>query len=83
MTLDFTVTLTDELYRELIEATKECQCSPKQFAAESLESVLASRRLPKVKLGKHGARIGRPEADEDVVPEGYPLHCPEGISNTE
>ncbi len=49
MTLDFALTLPDELYRELIEAAKDCQCSPKQFAEESLHSVLASRRLPRIR----------------------------------
>jgi hypothetical protein len=47
MQLNFPLTLTEKLYAELIQATRECECSPKQFAAESLESVLASRRLSK------------------------------------
>jgi hypothetical protein len=55
--LNFSLTLPEEMYRELIESCRECQCSPKQFAAESLESVLASRRLPGVTIGRHGARI--------------------------
>jgi hypothetical protein len=55
--LSFSLTLPDELYRELIAGCRECSCSPKQFAAESLEAVLASRRLPGVAVGAHGARI--------------------------
>lgn len=45
--LSFSLTLPDERYRELIDGCRERSCSPKQFAAESLESVLASRRLPR------------------------------------
>lgn len=45
MELNFSLKLTEALYRELIENCRESNCSPKQFAAESLESVLASRRL--------------------------------------
>jgi hypothetical protein len=74
--LNFSLTLPDELYRELINGCRERSCSPKQFAAESLESVLASRRLPHVRQAPHGARIGTPEI-EDVEPEGYPVHYPD------
>jgi hypothetical protein len=74
--LNFSLTLPDELYRELIDGCRERSCSPKQFAAESLESVLASRRLPTVKPASLGARIGTPEI-EDVEPEGYPVHYPD------
>jgi hypothetical protein len=38
----------DAMMRELMEAARDCQLTPRQFAIESLESVLASRRLPKV-----------------------------------
>lgn len=58
MILDFTLVLNEQLYAELLQGCRECKCSPKQFAAEALESVLASRRLPGVAIGKHGARIG-------------------------
>lgn len=58
MQLTFSVLLPDELYRELMEACRECECSPKRFAAESIESVLASRRLPRVAEARmHGARM--------------------------
>ena len=56
--LDFTLVLNEQLYAELLQCCQECKCSPTQFAAEALESVLASRRLPNVAIGKHGARIG-------------------------
>jgi predicted RNA-binding protein associated with RNAse of E/G family len=42
------LTLVDAMMRELMEAARDCQLTPRQFAIESLESVLASRRLPKV-----------------------------------
>ena len=71
--LNFSLTLPDELYRELIDSCRERSCSPKQFAAESLESVLASRRLPRVAAAPHGARIGVRKI-EDVEPVGYPVH---------
>ena len=70
MELNFSLTLPDSLYDELLEGCRVCKCSPKQFAAESLESVLASRRLPNVAVAPHGARIGTPEI-EDIEPEGY------------
>jgi hypothetical protein len=69
--LNFSLTLPDSLYAELIEG---CSCSPKQFAAESLESELASRRLPGVTPGSHGPHI-RAGKTEEVEPEGYPVYC--------
>ena len=48
MELSFSLRLPEELYRELIQNCRESGCSPKQFAAESLEAVLASRRLQRV-----------------------------------
>jgi hypothetical protein len=72
--LTISLTLPDELYNELIDGCRERRCSPKQFAAESLESVLASRRrLPRVKPASLGARIGTAEI-EDVEPVGYTVH---------
>jgi len=49
--------------------------------AESLESVLAERRLPRVRPGTHGAWTSgftkqreKPEAEvEEAEPEGYPV----------
>lgn len=73
MELNFSLTLPDELYRELIDSCRERSCSPKQFAAESLEIVLASSRLPRM-AAPHGARIGTREI-EDVEPVSYPVHC--------
>jgi hypothetical protein len=62
-----------KLSLSLVDAARECQCSPKIFAAESLEIVLASRRLPRVPTGTHGPRIGALVV-EDGEPEGYPVH---------
>jgi|HubBroStandDraft_4_1064222.scaffolds.fasta_scaffold67598_2 hypothetical protein len=53
--------LPDELHRELMDGCRECKCSPTQFAREALESVLAERRLPRVAVGRLGARIGAAE----------------------
>ncbi len=54
MKLDFSVILPEALYAQLIEDCQRCEVSPKQYAAEALESVIASRRLPKVGAGTHG-----------------------------
>lgn len=75
MQLSFSLTLPDALYRELMESCRTCSCSPKEFAAQSLEAVLASRRLPKIRAGRCGARFGpgvSREADED----GYRVIVP-------
>ncbi len=37
-----------EMMTELNDAARACQITPRQFAIESPESVLASRRLPRV-----------------------------------
>lgn len=73
MELNFSLSLPDALFQELVDAALECRCSPKIFAAQSLESALASRRLPKVALGAHGPRIATAEVEE-AEPEGYPVH---------
>jgi hypothetical protein len=61
MELTLTLELPDGLYQELLDAAVESRCTPKMFAAESVESVLASRRLPKVSQGRCGARLADPE----------------------
>jgi hypothetical protein len=66
---NFSVSLPDVLAQELLEAARECRCSPKIFAAQSVESVLASRRLPKVTPGVHGPRIWTAEVGE-AEPKG-------------
>lgn len=76
MQLSFSLTLSEELYAELIDGCQECACSPKQFAAESLESVLASRRLPKVEAGRCGPRFGV-NVERETEPEGFPVLYPE------
>ncbi len=55
--MELVIRLSDVMSTELREACQACECSPLQFAAEALESVLAERRLPRVALGTHGARI--------------------------
>ena len=62
MKLEFSLVLNEPLYAELIRGCREAQCSPRQFVAEALESVLASRRLPSVAIGTHGPRVGSAES---------------------
>jgi hypothetical protein len=45
-----TLELPGRLYAELKRAAKIAGCSPTTFASEAVESVLASRRLPRVKM---------------------------------
>jgi hypothetical protein len=58
-----TIILNDGMFAELQLAARRT-CEPgfdaTDFATEAIESVLASRRLPTVTLGRHGARIGTP-----------------------
>jgi hypothetical protein len=56
MKLDFSLTLPDELYAQLIDDCRVCEILPKQYAAEALESAIASRRLPKIDAGRYGRR---------------------------
>lgn len=78
MELSFSLTLPDALYQELIDGCQECRCSPKEFAAQSVESVLASRRLPRVEAGRCGPRFGvTVGVERDTEPESYPVHYPE------
>jgi len=54
-TLNFSLTLPDLMYRELIDRCTLCGILPKQFAAEALEATLAGIRLPNVEVGRNGA----------------------------
>lgn len=84
MELNFSLTLPDALYLDLIEDCRNRSCSPKQFAAEALEAAIATKRLSHVEAGSHGAfTSGCRNVKEEVEPEGYPVHWPEGISSTQ
>jgi hypothetical protein len=65
VTLD--LDLPAALHGELLEAANEARCNLEVFAGECVESVLATRRLPHVRPGAHGARIGRPEIQEEEL----------------
>jgi hypothetical protein len=54
----FELELPQELYRELIDGCRERSCSPKQYAGEALESLLAERRMrTQIELGRYGPRM--------------------------
>jgi hypothetical protein len=83
-----TISLRDELFNELVRASREASAdltfSPQQFAAECVESILASRRLPRMAQSRFGpyrrrdaseTGTGTAESDSDwEFPEPYPLH---------
>lgn len=47
--LEIRLELNEEMSIELVEAARDCQSlSPRQFALDCVESILASRRLPHV-----------------------------------
>lgn len=64
MEFNFSVSLPDVMFQELLEAARESRCSPTIFAAQSVESVLASRRLPRVTPGSIGPRVGTAEVEK-------------------
>jgi hypothetical protein len=49
--------LPDALGVELETAAKRCGIAPPMWAAQTIESELASQRLPKVAPGRYGARM--------------------------
>jgi hypothetical protein len=62
-----TIKLSDEMYAELESAAAdvhELGFTPERWAEEAVESALASRRLPRVKLGKNGACIKRRNTED-------------------
>jgi hypothetical protein len=73
--MELSFVLEDALASELEHAAKNCQLSPKAFASECVESVLASRRLPAVPAGRNGARVLQNARRVDE-PEGMPVHVP-------
>lgn len=66
MRVTLNLDLPAALHGELLEAAKEAKCNPEVFAGECVESVLATRRLPHVRTGAHGPRIGSVEIEEGL-----------------
>jgi hypothetical protein len=50
--VELIVDLPEAMLDELRLAARERSCSPRQFAIETLESAIASRRLPKIEAGR-------------------------------
>jgi hypothetical protein len=65
--VELIVTLPEEMIDELRLAARERSCSPRQFAIETLEVAMASRRLPKVDAGRYGARPGQAHEETETV----------------
>jgi hypothetical protein len=66
------IELTDGQYGELRRATAragEPGFTPKDWAREAVESALASHRLPRVTLGRGGARVRIRAAEPEPEPE--------------
>ena len=57
MRLQFDVELPDQLATELSEAAIECSITREKFAAQAIESTLASRRLETALHGRCGPRM--------------------------
>jgi hypothetical protein len=72
VTLD--LDLPEALQDELQMAAKTSGIAPHAWAALAIEAELATRRLRRVTPASLGARIGVAEIEEDVEPEGYPVH---------
>jgi hypothetical protein len=51
------LTLAREMFDEITLAARECNCTPRQFAIECVEAILAERRLPKVTPAPYGAQM--------------------------
>ena len=64
MQLDLSLDLPDPLYQELLNAALECRVSPKIFASQAVEVVLAGRRLESIPSGRCGPRIGKADFHE-------------------
>jgi hypothetical protein len=57
-TVAFEFAIPDALHGELVEASRERSCSPKQVAAEALEVLLAGRREQRLRVVDVYARKG-------------------------
>lgn len=67
MRITFDLDLPAPLHAELIEAARDARIHPELFAAECVESILASRKLPGVKAGRCGPRIGVIEGENNEL----------------
>ena len=66
MRVTLNLDLPAALHGELLEAAQEARCDLEVFAGECVESVLATRRLPRVRRGAHGPRIATAEIEETL-----------------
>lgn len=77
--MTFDLVLPDELANELDEAARDCRCTVLEFACGAVESVLASRGLPRMwtRGPAHGAFTSgcRKAVEEHVELEPYQFHC--------
>jgi hypothetical protein len=71
MRLDLSLDLPALLLDELDEAANACHLTARQFVEESVHSVLASRRLPRIEPGRCGAAMcgTKGHEDEDTASE--------------
>ena len=80
------IALPDTLFTELQAASagsRECGFTPAMWAQEAVESALATRRLPSVPVGSHGAhkRRGQAAPGGDAEPGGYPVRFPDPMDS--
>jgi len=76
MRVTLNLDLPDALEHELQSAARTSGIPATTWAAQAIESELASRRLPRVHCGSHGPRIGMQESEADAEPEGYRILFP-------
>jgi len=77
------INLPHELGLELRAAAAACALGDEKISAalwaqEAVESVLASRRLPRIAPGRYGARVNGVEKPEEP-PEPYRVCLPEDL----
>jgi hypothetical protein len=64
--LTFDIDIPAPLFEELTAASREARIHPALFAAEALESTLASRRLEFIKPGRCGPRIASFDLEDSL-----------------